>query len=416
MQDEERTVVNRQFRFSLRQVEALPPQDRDAVSPVAEYSDTEVIGLKLAVSKNGRKYFWHRYRFRNRKRMMKLGEYPSVSIVEARRMANENKNLLARDLDPADERNRRRSLPTLAEFSTQEYLPYARQHKRSWRDDESKLRREIGAAMGNVPLPEITTRDVMQLHASIRNRLSAATANRYLALLSRIFSLAIQWGHLERNPASGVKKFKEAGPRYRFLSGEELSRFLDALDVEAGKTAADALKLLLMTGLRKKEVLSLPWSEVDLTQGSVRLLHTKNGRTRTVVLNSLAQELLRKIKEEAEPGCPWVFPARVGVGHMVDPRKPLSRAMARAGITDLRPHDLRRSFASLAVNAGVDIYQIKDLLGHSSVTVTQRAYAHLQQNTLRSASEVVAKTLEAAQGDVVIEGKAEEIQEGSMPV
>ena len=123
MQDEERTVANRQFRFSLRQVEALPPQDRDAVSPVAEYSDTEVIGLKLAVSKNGRKYFWHRYRFRNRKRMIKLGEYPSVSIVEARRMANENKNLLARDLDPADERDRRRSLPTLAEFSDQEYLP-----------------------------------------------------------------------------------------------------------------------------------------------------------------------------------------------------------------------------------------------------------------------------------------------------
>jgi integrase len=114
------------------------------------------------------------------------------------------------------------------------------------------------------------------------------------------------------------------------------------------------------------------------------------------VLNSLAHELLRKIKEEAEPGCPWVFPARVGDGHMVDPRKPLARAMARAGITDLRPHDLRRSFASLAVNAGVDIYQIKDLLGHSSVTVTQRVYAHLQQDTLRSASEVVGKTLEAA--------------------
>jgi site-specific recombinase XerD len=78
---------------------------------------------------------------------------------------------------------------------------------------------------------------------------------------------------------------------------------------------------------------------------------------------------------------------------MMDPRKPLARAMVRAGITDLRPHDLRRSFASLAVNAGVDIYQIKDLLGHSDVSVTQRAYAHLQQKTLRSASEVVAKTL-----------------------
>ena len=199
----------------------------------------------------------------------------------------------------------------------------------------------------------------------------------------------------------GIKKFKEAGPRHRFLSGEELTRFLDALDVEAGRSAADGLKLLLMTGLRKQEVFGLGWSEVDLEQGSVRLLHTKSGRSRTVVLNSLAHELLRRIKQEAEPGCQWVFPARVGDGHMMDPRRPLKRAMVRAGISDLRPHDLRRSFASLAVNAGVDIYQIKDLLGHSDVSVTQKAYAHLQQKTLRSASEVVAKTLGEARGGAV---------------
>jgi integrase len=153
-----------------------------------------------------------------------------------------------------------------------------------------------------------------------------------------------------------------------------------------------------MTGLRKQEVFGLGWSEVDLEQGSVRLLHTKSGCSRTVALNSLAHELLQKIKQEADPGRPWVFPARVGVGHMVGPRKPLALAMLRAGIIDLRPHDLRRSFASLAVNAGVDIYQIKDLLGHSDVAVTQRAYAHLQQKTLRSASDVVAKTLGESRG------------------
>jgi len=121
-------------------------------------------------------------------------------------------------------------------------------------------------------------------------------------------------------------------------------------------------------------------------------------RSRTVSLNSnsVAHELLKKIHAEAVPGCAWVFPARVGNGHLVDVRKPLARAMARAKLQDLRPHDLRRSFASLAVNAGVDIYQVKDLLGHSSVAVTQRAYAHLQQDTLRTASEVVAKTVEDA--------------------
>ena len=324
--------------------------------------------------------------------MIKLGEYPSLGVAEARLIVHDNKNMLGRDLDPSDERNRKRSVPTLAEFSVQEYLPYAMQHKKSWADDESKLRREIGQQLGKIPLTEITTRDVMNLHASIFKKCSAATANRYLALLSRLFSLAIQWGHLERNPTKGIKKYKEAGPRYRYLSGDELTRFLAALNAEAGVLMANALKLLLLTGVRKMELFSLRWSEVDLPNASVRLLHTKNGRTRVVVLNSLALELMKNIHADAEPGCPYVFPARTGDGHLIDIRKPLKRAMLHANLVDLRPHDLRRSFASLAVNAGVDIYQIKDLLGHSSVAVTQKAYAHLQQKTLRSASEVVAQT------------------------
>jgi integrase len=199
-----------------------------------------------------------------------------------------------------------------------------------------------------------------------------------------------------RRPTSSecaVRKFKEADPRRRYLSDEELGRFMLALNAEAGKTAANAIAMLLLTGLRRMELFSLRWTEVDLSDASLRLLHTKAGHGRTVVLNSLALDLLQNIHRNADATCPWVFPARCGDGHLVDVRKPLWRAMARADISDLRPHDLRRSFASLAVNAGVDLYQIKDLLGHSTVAVTQRAYAHLQQGTLRTASEVVAKTV-----------------------
>lgn len=397
MNSEERITTNRQFRFSHKQIDALQPHDEYSASATAEYSDTEVIGLKLAVGKSGRKYFWHRYRYHGVKRTMKLGEYPSLNVADARQMVNDNKNLLGRNLDPAGERNKRRNVPTLSEFAIEEYVPYAQQHKRSWKDDESKLRREIGDTLGHLPLTEITTRDIMQLHAAIRKKGSAATANRYLALLSRLFSLAIQWGHLEKNPAKGVIKYKEAGPRERNLSGDELARFLSALDEEGGNSTSNALKLLLLTGLRSKsELFSLPWSEVDLKNGTVRLLHTKNGRVRTVALNSVALELMKTISVAADPECPWVFPARTGPGHLTDIRKPLKRAMVRADLKDLRPHDLRRSFGSLAVNAGVDIYQVMGLLGHSSVAVTQRVYAHLLQGTLRNASEVVADTLVAA--------------------
>jgi integrase len=227
----------------------------------------------------------------------------------------------------------------------------------------------------------------------------------------------IQWGHLERNPAKGIKKYPEAGPRERNLSGDELTRFLSAVDEEGGKSTTNALKLLLLTGLRSKsELFSLPWSEVDLDRGTVRLLRTKNGRVRTVALNSVALDLLKAMRTDAIPGGTWVFPARTGNGHLVDIRKPLKRAMVRANLKDLRPHDLRRSFGSLAVNAGVDIYQVMGLLGHSSVAVTQRVYAHLLQGTLRNASEVVAKTLGEARGMMTIAGKDLLINSGSAVV
>jgi len=395
------TTENRQFRFNHKQIDALPPQSKDSPSAMAEYSDIEVVGLKLAISRAGHKFFWHRYRFRGKKRMMKLGEHPSLSLAEARQMVNDNKNLIARDLDPADERNRRRSVPTLSEFAEQTYLPNARLHKRSWRDDESKIRRDIGKLLGSIPINEVSTSDIIKLHTTIASRASMGTANRYLALASGIFSLAIKCEIVTKNPAKGVKKFKEAEPRRRYCSTDELGRLMLALN-ESDRVTSCALKLLLMTGLRRMELFSLRWTEVDTEAGTVRLITSKSGRGRTVVLNSLALELMKKLQTEATPNCPWVFPSRNG-GHIKDARKALWKAMKLAGITEeLHIHDLRRSFASLLVNANVDIYQIKDLLGHSSVSVTQKAYAHLQQSTLRSASEVMVKTLEDTLGRMVI--------------
>lgn len=394
------TVENKQFRFTQKLVDNLPTHSRTSPSAMAEYSDIEVVGLKLAVSKSGHKFYWHRYRFNGKKKMLKLGEHPSLNVNQARQMVNDNKNQLAQDLDPAEEKNRRRRVPTLLEFAEQTYLPNARLHKRSWKDDESKVRRDIGKTLGSIPITEVSTADIMKLHTTIANRASMGTANRYLALISGILSLAQRCDIITKNAARGVKKFKEAEPRMRYLSTDELGRFIQALD-KSDRITACALKCLLLTGLRRMELFSLPWSEVDIEAGTARLVSTKAGRGRTVVFNSLALELIKKLKSESHPDCPWVFPAR-NSGHIKDARKALWKAMKLSDISDLHQHDLRRSFASLLVNANVDIYQIKDLLGHSSVAVTQKSYAHLQQSTLRTASEVMVKTLEDALGKMII--------------
>lgn len=367
--------------------------DPASKSAVLEVSDGEVPGLKLAVTKAGHKMWWFRFRIHSTKKMVKLGSYPALSLAESRQLALELKNQIHRGIDPTVQQQQQ-SVPTVSEFALQEYLPWAKLNKRSWMDDESRLRREVTDLIGQKPLHEVTTRDVMQVHSFVYQHHSAATANRYLSLLSKLFSLAIQWGHIERNPARGIQKYREAGPRHRWLSGDELKQFLVALDAEPNRITSYALKLLLQTGVRKMELLSLCWADVDLQNRSFRLQRTKSGKSRVVVLNSMAYELMTQLHSNKEEGCPWVFPARTGTGHLVDLRKPLQRAMDRANLQDLRPHDLRRSYASLLANAGVDIYQIKDLLGHSSVAVTQQSYAHLQQSTLRTATEVVARTLE----------------------
>ncbi|GAM11729.1 putative prophage CPZ-55 integrase [Geobacter sp. OR-1] len=401
-------VPNKKLKLTHKQIDALTPHNKNSASAMTEYS-TEIPNLKLAVGSSS-KYWWYRYRFRGEKRMLRLGTYPSMGIIEAQQLAHQARNMLDRGLDPADERNRRRNMPILNDFITTDYLPWARINKRSYKDDEARCKREIGQMLGNIPLNEITARDVMMVHSAVYKRSSAATANRYLALTSKIFSHAILSEYIDRNPVKGVKKYREAGPRLRFLSGEELNQFLHALKSEKQTVPVRAIKCAIFTGLRSKsEVFSLRWSSVDFESGTVRLLHTKNGRTRTVALNSPALELLKEMRSQAKPECPWVFPARCGSGHLVDVRKPLQKILNKAGISDLTPHDLRRTFGSLAVNAGVDIYQVKDLLGHSNVTVTQRVYSHLLQGTLRQSSEIVGRSLQ----DAICSADREMVKENS---
>jgi integrase len=392
-------MQSRTFRFDEKKIAALRPHSRDSRSAVGEFTDLEIPALKCAITRTGKKHFWARVSVNGKRKMLTLGSTICMSVAEAREKAVECMKMASQGLDPTDARNQRKTIYTLSEFATDEYMPYAMQTKRSWKDDESRLRREIGQMLGHIPITEVTTRDVMQLHAAIFKKNSAATANRYLSLVSRLFSFAIQIGYASSNPVKNIKKYKENGPRQRILCGTELTRFMQCLEESEQNTAVLAIRLSLQTGLRSKsELFSLPWSCVDFENGTVKLMHTKNGRVRTIAINTVALSLLKEMHSKADPLCPWVFPARVGTGHLVDIRKPLNKILAKAGITGVTPHDLRRSFGSLLCNAGVDIYQIKDLLGHSNVTVTQRAYAHLQQSTLRTSCEVVARTLEEALG------------------
>ena len=223
MNDKER--VCRKFNFTKKDIENLPSHFKEARSREQEYSDQQVIGLRVLVSKNGRKFFHMRYNFNSRKRVIVIGEFPAISVQEARNRANEFKNMLSKGIDPLMEKHKEKSAITFAEFVDREYIPYALESKKSWRDDVSKIKNDMLPLFGGLALPAITTRDIVRFQTKIKSRTSASTSNRHFTLLMRIFNLAIQWQFLEKNPCNGIKKFKEPGGKERYLNDEELKWF-----------------------------------------------------------------------------------------------------------------------------------------------------------------------------------------------
>jgi integrase len=390
---------SRRFTFTQRALDALPSHDTDSPSREAEYTDQACVGLQLRVSKNGRKFFQHRYRFLGRKRCLSLGEYPHVSIQDARTRVGEQRAMLARDIDPAEEREQKRSEPTLAEFARDHYMPHSRQHKKTWQEDEWKIERQLVPALGHLRLSAVTTRDVAAYHSAEKVRTSAVTSNHHLTLVKRMFNLAVKWGFVERNPAAGVEKFKLPPHRERYLTKEELPRFLKALDELEDRDAAAALSLALYTGCRRNEVMSLKWNQIRLDEGRIYLPQTKNGRSRSVLLNPRAVKVLEELRVRGKDD-EYLFPSRGGtkLPYRRDMRKTFANVCRAAGITGLRIHDLRHSFATLAIQGGASLYDVQKLLGHQDIAMTQR-YAHMVDESQRRATDNFSKVIDRVVGE-----------------
>jgi integrase len=392
--------TSRRFEFTNRTISALPAHDPESPSREAEYSDTSCTGLHLRISKNSRRFFQYRYKFYGRKMCISLGEFPAVSVQDARQRVLEHKALLARGKDPSAEKNKAKTEQTFEQFSLQ-YLEYARQHKKSWQDDKYKIDSRLNPVLGKLRLSAITTKDVALLHAKEKERTTASTANHLFATLRTILNVAVKFDLLEKNPCIGLSKFHEGPLRERYLSREELPRFLKALAQENDTLSKAAILLLLFSGCRRNEILSTTWNQVRLDEGRLYLPVTKNGRSRTVHLNQKASEILQELSarrddQERTRDSQFVFPSRQGTKkkYLYDLRKPLEKACTIAGIENFRTHDLRHTFASLAVSSGADLYAVQRLLGHSDISMTQR-YSHLSANDLQSATQGVAALMDS---------------------
>lgn len=386
-----RELVSRKFKFSKTAIDSLPVHPRDSCSREQEYSDEQVTGLKILVSKNGRKFFHFRYSYRKRKKALSIGEFPAVSVQEARDKALEFRNLLSKGIDPQTEKKNRLTALTFSEFTEKEYLPYATQSKKSWKDDQNKLKADMLPVFGEMTLNDITTRDIQKYIVKITERTSGSTANRHYSLLCRMFNLAVQWQFIKENPCKTIRKQKESGGKERFMGEEEIKRFLAALDDIGMNVATCALRFLLFTGLRFSEAITLRWEYVDLKAGQIKLVKTKAGKARAVVLNELAKGVLQDLHAARESD--WVFPGSGPKGHVICLKRTFNKVREIADIHDFRIHDLRHTFASIAINSGSSLYEVQKLLGHHSSQMTQR-YAHLADSSMKSATDGVATSIQ----------------------
>lgn len=411
-------ITTTRFKFTTRAIESLPACPATSASKAIEVSDVEIPGFKLAISKNARKVFMLRYNIHDRKRAVKIGEFPATSLADARKIALEYRGLLDRGIDPQDSRDRQRQSPTLRSF-VPTYLNYAKVHKRSWQEDKAKLEMFILRALGDKRLIDITRRDIEVFMADLCKTHAPATVNRFLSTISAILRQALLDDLVERNVCVGIRRLKENNIQQRFLTPEELGRLFTQMDLapESARVPVGAIKLLLLTGARRREISFLRWENVDFHRKVAFIPTSKSGKSKYLQLNDEAIRTLETMPTRGKSE--WVFTNRYDSRKpMNDPRKTFWTLLRQAGIHDhVRLHDCRHTFAATVINSGhenANLYTVQSLLFHSSPTITMR-YAHLASLTLKSATQAASDVITKAKA-AVIESQASSATSNDMNV
>jgi integrase len=356
--------------------------------------DDELAGFGVRIYPSKRRFYLVQYRANGRTRRVALGSHGVLTVDEARRRARGVLARVALGEDPAEAAAEERRASTVAELAERYLVEHAEVRKKptSLRNDRLLLRTHILPRLGPVKIASVTRADVAALHHALRR--TPTTANRAVALISKMFNLAERWGLRPdgSNPCRHVEKFREKARR-RFLSRDEISRLGRALDESEGvesRSAVAALRLLLFTGARVGEVLALKWEHVDFDLGSLRLPDSKTG-AKEIPLGPEAMNVLASLDREHSP---FVIAGRDGDAPLVNLNKSWRRIRERAGIPDARLHDLRRTAASAGASIGLSLEAVGQLLGHTQAATTKR-YAFLFDDTKRDAAERLSARMAA---------------------
>jgi integrase len=358
--------------------------------------DDSLKGFGLRVYPTGMKSFVLNYRHNGRKRFLTIGQYGAITLDQARKEAKKYLVEVIQGDDPLQERQNRRAGETVKDMC----LAYIERHgvnKKSVKADQRRINGHILPAWRNLKASGIKRADVAALHSKIGKNNGIYEANRVLALLSKMFQLAELWGIVGEgspNPARGIDKFKEE-KRDRFVTHEELPKLVAAIDQEPNQSARYAIWLYLLTGLRKEELLSAQWADIDYSRSEIKIPDTKNGKAHYLPLSAAALALLGQLPKG--PDNPYIIVGKCEGKHLVNVSKPWGRIRTAAGIEDVRIHDLRRTVGSWLAQSGNSLHLIGRVLNHSN-TSTTAVYARFGQDSVREALEQHGRQLLGAAG------------------
>lgn len=402
--------------------------------------DSEQRGLGVRAFPSGEKSFVFDYMSRDgTRRRVTIGRFGKVTLDVARKEVTRLAADVLNGKDPADQRRTKREAVTVRRFAEEYIRRHARPRKKTWREDQRRLDSNILPVLGNRKLSSVRRSDIAALHSQIGTRGAPYEANRTVALLKVMRSVAIEWGYLpEDTPQWKIKPFAER-KRDVWVTPEQLPALLAAIAAEPSTYVRGALELALHTGMRRGEVLGLRWQDVDLTRREIHLPDTKAGRPFVVHLSADASAILADLPRML--GNPYVFCSERTAGtHIHDFKEPWERVRARmwlalhpdqaaelraradaiaresGGLAEplllnlansamkergevLRFHDVRRTVGSMLALAGASLPLIGKVLNHSNASTTQ-GYAWLLEDAPRAALEGLAERIRKARGGV----------------
>ena len=349
--------------------------------------DTELKGFGARRQKTTASYFL-KTRIRGRQKWITIGQHNPYTPDTARKQA------MAYKLDPSIAVQKKQEYPTLNEVIERFKLThYPKIKPRTRKDYTSLLDKQILPTLGKLEVAEITRADITKFHHKFA--LTPRRANMALAVVSVIMSWAEEFGFRQQNsnPCKGIKKFTE-NKRERYLSKEELGRLGKALS-EAENTgkisiyAAAAIRLLILTGARRSEILTLKWEHIDHEKQMIRLPDSKTG-AKTINLNEPTIEVLQSIPRQA--GNPYVIVGKIHGQPMVNIFKPWELVRKAACLENFRIHVIRHSFASTAAESGASLLHIGKLLGHKKSITTER-YTHIANDPVKELNETIGSLI-----------------------